>query len=99
MYISRIQIKNFRNFHELDVELGENAVIVGENKIGKSNLLHALRLLLDPSLPDSARQLRDQDFWDGLTSPLGKKDVITIAIDLADFEKDDRISAVLGEPA
>ncbi|MBZ5683599.1 MAG: AAA family ATPase [Acidobacteriia bacterium] len=99
MYISRIQIKNFRNFHELDVELGENAVIVGENKIGKSNLLHALRLLLDPSLPDSARQLRDQDFWDGLTRPLGKKDVITIAIDLADFEKDDRISAVLGEPA
>ena len=35
MYISRIQIKNFRNFHDFDVQLGENAVIVGENKIGK----------------------------------------------------------------
>jgi putative ATP-dependent endonuclease of OLD family len=97
MYISRIRIENFRNFHNFDVQLGENAVIVGENKIGKSNLLHALRLLLDPSLPDSARQLRDEDFWDGLPRPLGKRDVITISIDLADFEKDDRLLAVLGE--
>lgn len=30
MYIARIQIDNFRNFYELDVELSGNAVIVGE---------------------------------------------------------------------
>jgi putative ATP-dependent endonuclease of OLD family len=53
MRISRIKIMNFRNFEDLDVVLGEHAVIIGENKIGKSNLLHALRLVLDPSLPDS----------------------------------------------
>ena len=62
MRISRIQIQNFRNFHDFDIALGEHAVIVGENKIGKSNLLFALRLLLDPSLPDSARQLKEEDF-------------------------------------
>jgi AAA15 family ATPase/GTPase len=43
MKISRITIENFRNFAHLDIELAGNAVIVGENKIGKSNLLHALR--------------------------------------------------------
>jgi putative ATP-dependent endonuclease of OLD family len=54
MRISKIQIQNFRNFSKLDVSLGTHAVIVGENKVGKSNLLHALRLILDPSLSDSA---------------------------------------------
>ena len=48
MYISRVQIRNFRNFHNLDVSLGQHAVIVGENKIGKSNFIFALRLILDP---------------------------------------------------
>jgi recombinational DNA repair ATPase RecF len=50
MRISRIQISNFRNFKSLDVALSEHAVIVGENKIGKTNLVYALRLLLDPTL-------------------------------------------------
>ena len=72
MRVSRIQIRNFRNFHQLDLRLSGHAVIVGENKIGKSNLIHALRLILDPSSPDSARQLRDEDFWDGLPRPLGQ---------------------------
>ena len=97
MHISRIQIENFRNFASLDVNLAEHAVIVGENRIGKSNLLHALRLVLDPSLPDSARNLRDEDFWDGLERPLGADTRILIAIDLADFEKNKNLLAVLGD--
>lgn len=97
MRISRIQIENFRNFHHLDVAVAAHAVIVGENKIGKSNLLYALRLVLDPSLPDSARQLKEEDFWDGLPRPLTKDDVVTISVDFAEFEDDDRLLAVLGE--
>jgi len=97
MHISRIQIQNFRNFAELDVNLGTNAVIVGENRIGKSNLLHALRLILDPSLPDSARNLRREDFWDGLGGDLGEDDRIAISIDLSDFEEDCNQLAVLAE--
>jgi predicted ATP-dependent endonuclease of OLD family len=44
MRISRIHITNFRNFRVLGLDLAGNAVIVGENKIGKTNLLYALRL-------------------------------------------------------
>ncbi|TAK28181.1 MAG: DUF2813 domain-containing protein [Chloroflexota bacterium] len=97
MRISRIIVKNFRNFADLDIVLGEHAVIVGENKIGKSNLLFALRLVLDPSLPDSARRLRDVDFWDGLQRPLSLNDQIAISVDLAAFEDDENQLAVLAE--
>lgn len=81
MRISRVEISNFRNFQHLDVLLCEYAVIVGENKIGKSNLLHALRLVLDPSLADSGRQLRDEDFWDGLPRPLARNGKIASPAD------------------
>src|SRR5437899_9115120 len=97
MKIDRVHIQNFRNFNELDVRLGPHAVIVGENRAGKSNFLYALRLLLDPSLPDSARQLREEDFWDGLPRPLAKDAKIKIEIDLAEFESDENQVATLGE--
>ena len=97
MRISRIQIQNFRNFHMLDIALSEHAVIVGENRVGKSNLIYALRLVLDPSLPDSARQLKDEDFWDGLPRPLKKTDIISISVDFADFDDTLEYLAVLGE--
>lgn len=97
MRISRIAITNFRNFADLDVRIGEHAVIVGENKIGKSNLLHALRLILDPSLPDSSRKLREEDFWDGLPRPLTMDHRITVSIDIADFEYNENQLAILAE--
>ena len=40
MRISRVKISNFANFSEIDLETGENIVIVGENKVGKSNFIH-----------------------------------------------------------
>ena len=97
MRISHVQIKGFRNFKVLDVPLSEHAVIVGENKVGKSNFLYALRLVLDPTLPDSARQLRDEDFWDGLARPLSSKEKITISVDLTDFEDNENLLAVLAD--
>jgi len=97
MRISRIQIENFRNFSRIDVNLGVHAVIMGENRIGKSNLLHALRLVLDPSLPDSMRKLREEDFWDGLQRPLGRDDRITVSVELTDFEDDNNQLAILAE--
>lgn len=97
MYISRIEIDNFRNFHELRLDLCGNTVIVGENKIGKTNLLYALRLILDPRLPETERQLRLEDFWDGLPRPLDEKAFIRISIDIADFENDESLMAILAE--
>ena len=94
MYISRIRIENFRNFRELDVAISGNVVIVGENQVGKSNLLFGLRLIFDPSLPDSGRQLGLADFWDGLDT-IDANTAITIAVEIKEFEDDLDILALL----
>ncbi|MBP3557915.1 MAG: AAA family ATPase [Thermoguttaceae bacterium] len=41
-YICRVQIKNFRNFRSVDFRLNKRQVVIGENGVGKSNLLRAL---------------------------------------------------------
>ena len=96
MRIKRVQIENFRNFRSLDIKTGKHLVIVGENGVGKSNFIHALRLVLDPSLPDSRRQLRAEDFWDGL-KPLKKAAAIKVVIDVTEFEDDDEQLADLAD--
>jgi putative ATP-dependent endonuclease of OLD family len=97
MKICRVKIKNFRNFNEVDFPLGQSAVILGENQIGKTNLLFALRLILDPSLPDSMRQLSQIDFWDGLPRPLTVTDGIQISVDITGFEDDEDTLAILAD--
>jgi putative ATP-dependent endonuclease of OLD family len=97
MRLSRIIVKNFRNFKSLDVKLGEHAVVLGENKVGKTNLLFALRMILDPSLPDSSRRLRLDDFWDGLPRPLSAEDFIEISVEFRGFEKSENLLAVLAD--
>lgn len=94
MYLSRIRVINFRNFSELDVALAGNIVVVGENRVGKSNLLYALRLIFDPTLPDSARQLGLADFWDGLEQP-SEDDKITVSVEIKEFEDDLDVLALL----
>ena len=94
MQLKRIRITNFRNFLEFDVALGGNVVVVGENRVGKSNLLYALRLIFDASLPDSARHLGQGDFCDGLGEPL-EDEKITVAVELAEFDDDLDLLALL----
>lgn len=96
MRISRVRISNFANFSEIDVETGESIVIVGENKVGKSNFVRALQLILDPGLSERDRQLGLEHFWDGLgANKLGE--TIEAAIELTDFTGDPRLMAHLND--
>jgi putative ATP-dependent endonuclease of OLD family len=97
LHISRILIENFRNFHNLEVDLTRQAVIVGENKVGKTNLLYALRLVLDHTLPDSKRELRKEDFWDGIKQPMAVGATIRVEIDFTEFEQDENLLAILAD--
>jgi len=94
MRISRIRISNFANFRELDIATDDNIVIVGENKVGKTNFIRALRLILDPTLSERDRRLEFEDFWDGLSEgKLGAS--VEVLIELTDFTDDKRLMAHL----
>ncbi|WP_343945822.1 AAA family ATPase, partial [Pseudonocardia zijingensis] len=103
MRIARLQIENFRNFHKLDLQLSPATVIVGENRTGKSNLIHAMRLVLDPSLSQNDRQLGRDDFWDGLSDgtddwdPMQSGHIIEVSVELVDFEEELAVVAALGD--
>lgn len=67
MYVSRIVVRNFRNFLKLDVALKPGVTcVVGENNAGKTNLLGALRLPIDITLSSQYRFLLASDFSAGL---------------------------------
>ena len=47
MIITRIQLKNWKNFSDVDAVCGKRVFLIGPNASGKSNFLDALRFLRD----------------------------------------------------
>jgi predicted ATPase len=45
--LTRLKVRNWRNFREVEVHLEKRAIFVGPNASGKSNLLDAIRFLRD----------------------------------------------------
>ncbi|MFJ5483748.1 ATP-dependent nuclease [Pectobacterium actinidiae] len=96
MRISRVRLINFANFSNVDIETGDSIVIVGENKVGKSNFIRGLQLILDPGLSERDRQLSLEHFWDGLLD--GKiGETVEVSVDLTDFTDDPRLMAHLND--
>lgn len=93
MHLSNLIIRNFRNFEYVNIPLTQNIVLLGVNRVGKSNLLHAIRLVLDSSLPDSERHLKLSDLWDGCD--LSTSPQIEVHLDFADFDSDVSLAALL----
>lgn len=56
MIISRIILKNWKNFKDIDVPLRSRTFMVGPNASGKSNLLDAFRFLRDIAKPGGGLQ-------------------------------------------
>ena len=50
MIIEKITIHNYRNFSDFEIELKPFNLIIGENNIGKTNLLNALGLIFSPDI-------------------------------------------------
>ena len=103
MRIDKVTVKNFRNLAGVEVPLQPGTVIVGENRVGKSNFILALRLVLDPTLPNSERYLRREDFWDGLSDgtpgwdPMAANEEIEVSVYFSDFESEAEALTALAE--
>ena len=67
MFISRLQLKNWRNFRRVDVALRDRVFIIGPNASGKSNLLDVLRFLRDVAKPKGGGLQRAVEARGGLT--------------------------------
>lgn len=50
MIIKELKIKNYRNLRNFEIELKKVNLIIGENNIGKTNLLNALGLIFSPDI-------------------------------------------------
>jgi putative ATP-dependent endonuclease of the OLD family len=84
MFISRLFIKNFRNLRHLDVDLRQGVTcFIGENNSGKTNVFHALRLVLDGNISAQRRRLQPEDLAAGLT--LAEPEHVLIAVEFSDF--------------
>jgi putative ATP-dependent endonuclease of OLD family len=63
MKITQLKLKGFRNFKNAVINVTEKTLIIGSNDIGKSNMLYAMRILLDRSLSDWDMEPKDSDFY------------------------------------
>lgn len=60
MKIRKLEVQNFRSLKKVDILLGDCTILIGRNNTGKSNILHAIRVLLEGGKSD----VRETDFWD-----------------------------------
>ncbi len=88
MIVSRLIVKNWRNFHEVDVPLRERQFIVGPNASGKSNLLDLFRFLRDIAKPEGGglqKAMRDRGGLPKIRCLAARKDPeVAIEVQLAE---------------
>ena len=88
MLITRIALKNWRNFAHIDVNLRETVYLIGPNASGKSNFLDALRFLRDVATPRGGglqKAIADRHGMSKLRSLMARsKPEVEICIELAE---------------
>ena len=85
MRIRKISIRNFRNLRRVDIFPRGITVILGENNTGKSNFLHALRLLFDPQAESLRLALSQEDINDNARKT--GENHFSITAELGDLQK------------
>ncbi|MGP3591423.1 ATP-dependent nuclease [Vagococcus sp. WN89Y] len=93
MEISSLKLKGFRNFKDAFINFNYNTLIIGSNDIGKSNMLHSLRILLDKSLSESEIEPDELDFHLENGTPCEE---IEIIVHFKDINEDAVLSILKG---
>lgn len=93
MHISKLTLINYRNFGNATLRFGKGVnTIIGENGAGKSNVLRAIRLMLDDNMVRASYRLDESDFYRGLTSWRGHW--IIISVEFNEISADETIQAL-----
>lgn len=88
MYISKVKINGFRNFVDAEVLFNNKALVLGQNDVGKTNLIYALRLLLDKNLTINDIEPQESDF--SIFSTVKKEYSILITFSDINTEQDQK---------
>ena len=84
MQISRIIVRNFRSFEQLDIKVNDDlCCIIGENNTGKTGLFRAIQICLDVGLPSAFRSLIREDIHAAVD--ISHPSQVLIGIELTDF--------------
>ncbi len=76
MYLSYLQIKNYRGIHQLDVNFDPNInIIIGENGSNKSAVIDAIRLLYNIGEPLREISVSPSDFHEKVTRNEGQHNI------------------------
>lgn len=93
MHISKLTLRNYRNFANTSLTFSKGVnTIVGENGAGKTNLFRAIRLLLDDNMLRSAFRMDESDFHRGLGDWRGHWIIISLEFD--EIGSDEAIQAL-----
>ena len=94
MKLSRVKIKNYRNFFDEDISLNNETIIIGPNDVVKTNLLMAIRILLDKSLSYLDLEPEERDF-----NIFSDEEEITIILEFSEISENSEsfIYASLGQ--
>ena len=93
MNIFSLTINGFRNFKNALIHFNNNTLVIGANDVGKSNMLHALRLLLDKGLSELEIEPSELDFHLSSAEPC---DMIEITIHFKGIAEDSVLSVLKG---
>lgn len=94
MHISRVSLVNYRNFARTNVLLAPGVnTIIGENGSGKSNVFHAIRLLLDDTFATRRHNFKESDFHRGLDDWRGHW--IVIMVEFNNVSDDESVQSLL----
>lgn len=95
MHIDSVHIKGFRNFSDALINFRSSTLVIGANDVGKSNLLFAMRMLLDRSLPETVLEPSESDFHVGAGN--GKQvDAYEITVKFTEVTKDSVVATLKG---
>lgn len=111
MIIRKLTIENYRNFTTFEMELKKFTLIIGENNIGKTNLLNALGLIFSQELTFyKKRQLEIDDInykaTDKLRTEIAKGTIpandikfpsVKVEVILEDFNSNTDQEAIVGD--
>lgn len=95
MQLEWIKFRGFRNFEDARIYFSDKTLIIGANDVGKTNLLHGIRLLLDRTLSEADIEPLETDFHIKIDGQQAQE--LTIVIKLSQITEDAVLSKLKGK--